>query len=35
MVFAVVICIIMVHPKSAHFQNYIDSTVAEWADDAE
>ena len=35
MVFADVISIIMYHPKSAYFQNWIDSTVAEWADDAE
>jgi hypothetical protein len=27
--------IIMYHPKSAHFKNCIDSTVAEWAGDAE
>jgi hypothetical protein len=35
MVLADVINIIMYHPKSADFQNCIDSTVAEWADNAE
>ena len=35
MVFADVISIIMYHPKSAYFQNCIDSTVAEWAVDTE